>query len=172
MQLQLELATPGDRLALAAREMQVLASLSLLALAERRITEEQVQELESLVDSLPDAPSGKDLLLFRMKFWGGIARATSNGILEHQVRWWARVMQDLEKRSSPTIEASTARSAAGRTQFRTLLKALRKRRGAVEYWLKVIEPLFDWTEAQPNHPVQQQRAKDAPEATKRSRLAQ
>jgi GntR family transcriptional repressor for pyruvate dehydrogenase complex len=172
MQLQLELATPGDRLALAAREMQVLASLSLLALAERRIGEEQCDELEKLVESLPDTPNGKEWLLFRLQFWGVVARATQNGILEHQVRWWARVMQDLEKRSSPTVEASTARTAAGRTQFRTLVKALRKRRGAVEYWLKVIDPLFDWAEAQPNHPVQQQRAKAAPESSKRSRLAQ
>lgn len=175
MQLQLELATPGDRLALAAREMQVLASLSLLALAERRISEEQIDELEKLVDTLSDAPTPRDLLSFRLQFWGRIARATANGILEHQVRWWARVMQDLDKRSPPTLDnnnTAAVRNAAGRTQFRGLLKALRKRRGAVEYWLKVIEPLFDWSEAQPNHPVQQQRAKEVVETGKRSRIAQ
>jgi len=180
MQLQLELATPGDRLALAAREMQVLASLSLLALAERRIADEQLDELDALVDALPEAPTSREVLTFRMQFWGVVARATSNGILEHQVRWWARVMQDLEKRSAATVEASTARSAAGRTQFRGLVKALRKRRGAVDHWLKVIEPLLDWTESQPNHPVHQQqqqqrtreREKDSPETGKRARLAQ
>lgn len=174
MQLQLELATPGDKLALAAREMQVLASVSLLALAERRITEEQIQELETLVDNLPEAPSGREILAFRLQFWGRVARATANGILEHQVRWWARVMQDLEKRSSPTVEAQAARSMAGHAQFRGLIKALRKRRGSVEYWLKIIEPLFDWTESQPSHPVQQQRARaeDGAETGKRARLAQ
>ena len=77
MQLQLELATPGDRLALAAREMQVLASLSLLALAERRISDEQLDELEALVESLPDAPSGRELLAFRLQFWGRMARSTA-----------------------------------------------------------------------------------------------
>ena len=179
MQLQLELATPGDRLALAAREMQVLASVSLLALAERRISEEQLQELEKLVEQLPEAPSAREVLAFRLQFWGRVARSTSNGILEHQVRWWARVMQDLEKRSSPTVEAQAARSMAGHVQFRGLIKALRKRRGSVEYWLKIIEPLFDWTESQPNHPVQQQRTRartrtdeDAAEGGKRARLAQ
>ena len=180
MQLQLELATPGDRLALAAREMQVLASVSLLALAERRITEEQLQELDALVDDLSDPATARETLLFRLQFWSKVARATANGMLEHQVRWWARVMQDLEKRSSAVVEAQAARSNVGQAQFRNLVKALRKRRGSVEFWLKIIEPLFDWTESQPNHPVQQQRdAKTtrtrpedgAPESGKRARLA-
>jgi len=44
---------------------------------------------------------------------------------------------------------------------------MRRRRGTVEYWLKIIEPLFDQTEAQPNHPIHATRTS----APKRARAA-
>ena len=151
-QLQLELATPGDRLSLAARETQSLSTLPLLILAERRIQEDELEELETLVESMPEQPSSREQSLFRRNFWGIVARATRNPILEHQIRWWARVMQELEGRSPGTLEA-TAASLAPRSTYRGLVRALRRKRGTVDYWMKVIEPLFDWSEQQPNHPI-------------------
>jgi DNA-binding FadR family transcriptional regulator len=178
-QLQLELATPGDRLALAARETQSLSTLPLLLLAERRIQEDELEELETLVESAPEQPTPREQLLFRGQFWGIIARATRNPILEHQIRWWARVMEELEGRNSGStgstgstggvgnhLEAAGA-SLAPRSTYRGLVRALRRKRGTVDYWLKVIEPLFDWSEQQPNHPVHSAR----PLAPKRARVA-
>ncbi|MEY4579945.1 MAG: hypothetical protein RL701_4648 [Pseudomonadota bacterium] len=156
MQLQLELATPGDRLALAALEQQALSTLPLLALAERRITEEEIQRLEALVDSLPDTPALRESLTFRVQFWGQIAQATRNSVVAHNVRWWARVMQDLERRGAATFEASVPTDGPGPTPpslYRGLLRMLRRRRGTVEYWQKVIFHLLEWTEAQTTHPI-------------------
>jgi GntR family transcriptional repressor for pyruvate dehydrogenase complex len=168
LQLQLELATPGDKLALAARENQALSTLPLLALAERRITEEQVKQLEQLIDELPESPSRRDHLLFLTRYWGLIAAATQNPMLQHQVRWWSRVMRDLEKRSGPT--AMAARTAPP-SLYRSLARALRRKRGAVELWLKVLDPLFDWTEAQPGHAVNQTPAKPRAAVSKQARAA-
>jgi DNA-binding FadR family transcriptional regulator len=165
-QLQLELATPGDRLSLAAREMQSLSTLPLLTLAERRIQEEDLEELETLIDSLPAQPNTREQLTFRRQFWGRVALATRNPILEHQIRWWARVMKDIEGRNTQTMGASEP-PLAPPTIYKGLIRAMRRRRGTVEYWLKVIEPLFDYTEAQPNHTINSARTPPA----KRARIA-
>lgn len=165
-QLQLELATPGDRLSLAAREMQSLSTLPLLTLAERRIQEDELEEIDALIDSLPEQPSMREQLTFRRQFWGRIARATRNPILEHQIRWWARVMKDIESRNAQSVGV-TEPPLAPRSIYKGLTRAMRRRRGTVEYWLKVIEPLFDYTEAQPNHPMHSARTP----APKRARIA-
>lgn len=155
MQLRLELATPGDRLALAARESQARSTLPLLSLAERRINEAELAELDKLVEGLPESQTPRDTLMFLVQFWGGIARATRNPLVEQQFRWWANVMQDLEKRSGGA-DLLAPRRLLPKTIFRGLIKTLRKRRGAPEYWLKVIAPLFDWIEAQPMHALHAQ----------------
>jgi DNA-binding FadR family transcriptional regulator len=151
-QLQLELATPGDRLSLSAREMQSLSTLPLLTLAERRIQDDELEELDALVDALPEQPNTREQLMFRRQFWGRVALSTRNPILENQIRWWARVMKDIEGRNAQSIGASEP-PLAPRNIYKGLIRAMRRRRGTVEYWLKVIEPLFDHTEAQPNHPI-------------------
>jgi len=153
MQLQLELATPGDRLALAAIEQQALSTLPLLALAERRIRDEEIDELELLVDALPENPSVHEALLFRVKFWQQVARATHNPVVDHQIRWWARVMQELELRAVTSIVSRPRADVAPREGYRRLLRAFRRRRGAVEAWHKVIVDLLERTEAQPNHAI-------------------
>jgi DNA-binding FadR family transcriptional regulator len=170
LQLQLELATPGDRLALAARENQALSTLPMLALAERRISEEQCDHLDQLVDALPEEATGRELLTFMVSFWGLIASASHNPMLQHQVRWWAQVMRELEQRSGSGVAPVRTRNA-GRKRYRALARALRRKRGAVELWLKVLEPLLDWTEAQPSHAAHHAQAKPRPPALKQARLA-
>jgi DNA-binding FadR family transcriptional regulator len=167
MQLQIELALPGDRLSLAAREMQSLSTLSLLTLAERRIQEDELDALDALIDTMPDQPTPREQLTFRRSFWGIIARATRNPVVEHQIRWWARVMQDIEARDPASLQ-TVGLTLAPRNTYRGLVRALRRKRGAIDYWMKVIEPLFDWSEAQPNHPVHSARTPVA----KRARVAQ
>jgi DNA-binding FadR family transcriptional regulator len=148
LQLQLELATPGDKLALAVRENQALFTLSLLALAERRISSKQLDRLEQLCDELTHAPTARELLAFQVQYWGLIATATRNPMLQHQLRWWSGVIRDLEKRDG---SASTAPIGASSSVYRGVVRALRRKRGAVDYWLTVLAQLFDWTEAQRGH---------------------
>jgi DNA-binding FadR family transcriptional regulator len=148
LQLQLELATPGDWLALAARENQALSTLPLVALAERRATEEELDQLDSLVDALPETPSSEQSLAFVLSYWQAVAQITRNGVIQQQLRWWAGVMQELEQRNG----ASTLQSLRiTRTLFKGLNRALRRKRGAVEYWTRALDGLLAWTEAQPGH---------------------
>ena len=147
LQLQLELATPGDKLALAARENQALSGLALLALAERRIDKAELDRLDKLVDELPALPNPHEILRFQMGFWGVIASATHNPMLQQQVRWWSAVMRSLERNGGP-VATAPARLPA---RYRGLVRALRRKQGAVDYWLKEMAALFEWTEAQPGH---------------------
>lgn len=171
MQLQLELATPGDRLALAAMEQQALSTLPLLALAERRIQDDEIERLEALVDGLPDNPSLREALIFRVSFWGHVARSTHNPVVDQQIRWWASVMQELEHRGTSIAKLPRA-GVAPRERYRSLLRAFRRRRGAVETWHKVILDLLEWTEAQPSHAMHKDKDKE-PQAGRgqRSRAA-
>jgi DNA-binding FadR family transcriptional regulator len=147
LQLQLEVATPGDWLALAARENYALSSLPLLALAERRISDAELRLIDELIETLPESPNDIELLQFQLSFWRLIAKCTQNPVMQQNVRWWARLMSELEahghNRRAPIPDP--------RARYRGLLRALRRRRGTVEYWLRALQPLLDWTEAQPKH---------------------
>jgi DNA-binding FadR family transcriptional regulator len=158
IQLQLELATPGDAMALAARETQALSALSILALAERRISEPELQALDKLVDQMPAEAAFNDSLHFRVSFWGLLAMATKNPVLQHQVRWWAGVMRNLERRKGADPTGTGLDRIVRRNTYRGLVRALRKGRGAVEYWTKIVEPVLDWAESQPRHASKHQPA--------------
>jgi DNA-binding FadR family transcriptional regulator len=148
LQLQIELATPGDLLALATRENQALAALPMIALAERRATEDDLQFLDGLVEALPESPSSDEVRNFVSRYWRQIAKSTQNTVMQQQVRWWSRLVAELESRGGGT---SLRPAHASRGAFRGLTRALRKRRGAVEYWSRTLQPLLDWTESQPKH---------------------
>lgn len=173
IELQLELAIPGDRLGLAALEMQVLTSFSLLALAERRITEDELQALDELVDALPETITPLEAIGFRVQFWGRIAQATRNPVVARQIRWWARVLQDLEKRTRTAREGGVWTDGPGTPQravYRNLVKALRKRRGSVEVWSRVVSHMLEWSESRPQHAMHDAQ-KGGNSSTNRSRSA-
>jgi DNA-binding FadR family transcriptional regulator len=143
IQLRLELATIEGRLAGFAHEAQAYSALPILALAERRITEAEIDALAVWIATLPDELSLHEARAFRRKFWAALVRASRNPVLERQVNWWARVMQELEARGGGAIPSAHKRNYLG------LLRALRKRRGACEYWQKVIAGLSELVEANP-----------------------
>ena len=151
IQLQLEVARPGDAIALAAVENRALSALPLLVLAERRITEPELQRLEHRVDAYTDNPTREEQSLFMADFWEMIAGATRNPLLQHQVRWWFRVSSELG------ANRSMRTAILPRSFFRELIQALRKRTGAVHLWLRVVERLCEWTEVQPGHTMHAER---------------
>ena len=144
IQLQLEVARPGDAIALAAMENRVLSVLPLLALAERRITPPELQRLERRVEQLGDHPTTEERSAFMADFWEMVAIATRNPLLQHQVRWWFRVSRELG-----TNRLRTAQLPA--SFFLEIVQSLRKGSGAVQLWLEKAQLLCDWTEVQPGH---------------------
>jgi DNA-binding FadR family transcriptional regulator len=145
IQLQLQAATPGDALMLAGLEIRVLSTLPLLMLAERRITDQELAELDALVDSLTDQPSPEELSEFQAEYWERMARATRNPLLRHQVRWWFRILGQV--RGGAMLRTVHAQPQ----HYRDINRALRKRHGAMELMLGPAARLFDWAEAQPGH---------------------
>lgn len=146
MQLQLEVARPGDAIALAAIENRVLSSMSLLALAERRITPEELEGLERCIDQYSKRSEDDEHWTFESEYWVLIADATRNPLLQHQVRWWFRVCREID--ASKHLQSGLRLSA---DFYRKLNECLRARSGSVQLLLAETERLCDWTEEQPNH---------------------
>jgi DNA-binding FadR family transcriptional regulator len=155
IQLQLEAATPGDSLALAGLENRALSALPLLVLAARRISDEELDELDALVEALGTEPSAREFDEFQVRYWSAIARATCNPLLQHQVRWWFHTLPRL---AAPTI---TPVESLQVTIYRDLNTAFRNRSDVLESWLCLLHQLFDWVEAQPGHAVNQSVAPEA-----------
>lgn len=145
IQLRIELSEPGAKLATAALENQVMFMLPLIALAERRITDEELAVLRYITNSLPEDASTQDVLRVRMEFWRQIAKATHNPLFQQMVRWWASLANDLERRGREM------RPPPNRTQiefYKRLTDALAARSGAVQVWLESMKPVLDWFDSQ------------------------
>jgi GntR family transcriptional regulator, transcriptional repressor for pyruvate dehydrogenase complex len=158
IELQLAAATPGDSLALAGIESRTLGALPLVVLAQRRITDAMLDELESALRELGPAPTPQEMGEFQTMLWTKIAEATCNMLLRHQVRWWIRTMQSLSTRDAigPT---------AGQPSFyEKLLEALRRRSGAVELFLERVNEVCDALERLPEHALQAARGNQRAEA--------
>ncbi len=144
IQLQMELAEPGAPLALAAWENQSLFLVTLLALAERRITEEELAVLRELVRTSGNAQTPAEVQRFRMEFWGLIATSTRNPLFQQQVRWWSALAAEISKRGGPP-RYPAFRSDNGLHE--RLVAALAARQGSVQIYLDGIRPLLDWIDA-------------------------
>lgn len=149
IQLQLEAATPGDALALAGLENRALSALPLLVLASRRITDEELLELDDLVAGLGDNPSARQLEEFETLYWTAVANATRNPLMQHQVRWWFHTLPGLRKSTTGQVEWVPA------PLYRKLNDSMRARAAILESWLALLRQLFEWTEAQPGHALNQ-----------------
>jgi DNA-binding FadR family transcriptional regulator len=145
IQLQLEVAEPGQGLATSALEMQMLFLQPMLILAERRISPEQVAELQRMVEGLGDKPSPEDGIKFRIRYFRLIAEATRNQMYQQQVRWWATMVRELEQRGS-SMRAPMRRVNV--EFFRQLTRALAAHSGAAQLHLEMIRPMLDWVDAQ------------------------
>ena len=150
IQLQLELAEPGVGVATAALEMQFLFLQPMLILAERRISPEEVAALQQLVDELGDKPAPEVATNFRVRYFRIIAKATHNELYQQQVRWWATMVRELEKRGRD-MRAPMRRINV--EFFHKLTRALAARKGAAQLHLESVRPLLDWGDAQRGIPV-------------------
>ena len=163
IQLQLEAATPGDALALASIENRALSALPLLVLAARRMLPEELAGLEALVEEAAAAHvSGEARDAFETEYWTRVALATRNPILAHQVRWWFHTLRGLQTQSAVRLSAPIE-------HYRELNETLRHGRVAVDVWLRLLNKLFDWTEAQPGHALRVTRSPSA-RVTRRERF--
>jgi hypothetical protein len=116
------------------KEMVGLALVPVLALAERRITNAQVDVLDDLCASLPEPPTSLEVMVFERRYWTVVASATRNALLQTRLRSWLREARELKM--------TCAQPIATPSEYRQLSNLLRAGVGAVEYWLTVFEPVF------------------------------
>lgn len=95
LRLQLQ-GDPGTGMEVDARECQMLFIVQMLVLAERRVTPREVAILDYIVDRAEaQGADGEQLLAFRTEYWGQVAKATRNRLLEQQLVWWAHIIREL-----------------------------------------------------------------------------
>ena len=137
--LRSELARPGP-LSLETREWFASSVIPLLALAERRITEGEIERLEALVATLPDYPPVRGPREFRTQFWQTIAEATRNPVVIENVKWWAGAMEEREQLTGD--DSSGPERIIPKAKYLGLILALRRGSGAPAFWTEVIEELL------------------------------
>jgi DNA-binding FadR family transcriptional regulator len=144
VQLQFELANPDTAFAIAAWENQSLFLAPLLALAERRITADEIQLLRQLIEVARADSSPEAGRRFRIAYWRTIAVSTRNELFQQQVRWWSTLVAQLEQRGGA---ARVPGLKLDLDLFDRLTDALNARKGAVQVHLAAIRPLLEWMEA-------------------------
>lgn len=129
----------GKRLAHAAGESLRYSALSVLALAERRITNLDLVRLERLVEQEPEQKTVAESLDFLGQFWGVIMRATLNPQLERQVSWKLRQASELQRPYGMGLESNTR--ILSKAPYRGLVQALRRGYGAPAFWAQRLEAI-------------------------------
>jgi DNA-binding FadR family transcriptional regulator len=138
LQTELAQAKPLSR---DARELLASSVLPILALAERHITEAELERLEDLIATLPDHPPQRGPSEFRIQLWLTIANATRNPFVTRNVTWWAQAMRQREQRTG--IDSSGPARIIPKAMYRGLILALRRGSGASEFWAQVIDQVID-----------------------------
>jgi DNA-binding FadR family transcriptional regulator len=136
--VRMQVSAPDNDAPTAALESHALSALPLLALAERRITAAELEQLDRYVDGMPESQTLYEALEFCVKFWGLVARATQNPLLEQRVLNWGQRMHALHVPANAACRARVVRKSA----YRGLVHALRQKSGATRFWLNVVEPLL------------------------------
>jgi hypothetical protein len=129
----------GKRLAHAANESLRYSALSILALAERRITDIELVQLEHLVAQEPEQRTVAESLDFLGRFWGVVIRATLNPDLEREVG--SRLLQatKLQRRYGLGLESNNR--ILSKAPYRGLIQALRRGYGAPAFWARRLEAM-------------------------------
>lgn len=130
MQLAPERADEQDVL-----ERQLLAGAMLLELAQLRITKDELDALEQLVEN--GAAPGETGELERM-FWVSIARIGKNRMLLREARWWFEILRDQPERRRGLYGKPELRLAL----YHTIVDHLRRGEDVVPSYLRSVRAIL------------------------------
>ena len=120
-------------------ERQMLGGAMLLELAQSRISDEEIAELDAMVSAREDDRSG-DLNAFEGTFWTFIARCTRNKILLREARWWFQMLEYRPERRERFYDRPEMRLAV----YRAIVENLKMRNGsAARQFTEAVRPVFD-----------------------------
>lgn len=131
LSLEIELMPDVESL----NERHVYAGAALLALAEQKMTDAEIEALEKLVDDFFDAPDGDGKwMAFERAYWLTIGKGTRNRILLRETTWFFNLLQREER-----FRAGIFGSPQGRAHlYKKVAENLRKRSGTVDLYLRAL----------------------------------
>jgi DNA-binding FadR family transcriptional regulator len=116
-------------------ERQLLGAVSVLTLASRRATPEELAELGDLVDEWrKDAAAERLFHAFEERFWVHVARLSGNWIFLLEVSWWFQFLRERPELHRPKIGSLDAREHF----YRELVRRLVARDKPAPYYLDQI----------------------------------
>jgi len=133
--LEIELVPPTATGIGAFVERQIYSGASLLDLAEQRMSDAELDELEFLIDGfITNTEKHDEWLSFERAYWTSIARGTKNRLFLRETLWYFNLLErDDRFRSVFTNDALTR--ARG---YKSLLGAQRKRNGTAALYLGAL----------------------------------
>jgi GntR family transcriptional repressor for pyruvate dehydrogenase complex len=132
LEIELVPPTPGGLDAFA--ERQIYAAASLLDLAEQRMSEDEINELEKIIDRFFESEKTEEQgLAFDREYWLAIAKGTRNRLYFRETIWYFNLME-----RDPRFRRLVGDPAARATLYRALLTAQRRRNGSAEMYLSAL----------------------------------
>jgi DNA-binding FadR family transcriptional regulator len=122
-------------------ERQLLGGFMLLELAEMRMTDEELGELDAMVREVESSGDvDREMSNFDTRFWTFVAAATDNKILLREARWWFELLQHQPERRRRFYGRPEMRLG----MYRTLVESLKSRRGrAATDFLAAVHPALE-----------------------------
>jgi DNA-binding FadR family transcriptional regulator len=169
LQHRVEAAAAEPTLVAAVLEVHLLGALPLLVLAERCITEAELQELSDLTDALSEDATPAETQRFMAAYWLLVAEATRNPYFQHQTRWWWSLSNDLRRRDIGVPLPTHA--AMLRRDYQKITRALAARSGSTQAYLEALRQLLGWLDYMRNASAAGRAAlaRDQPAPGKRTR---
>jgi DNA-binding FadR family transcriptional regulator len=119
-------------------ERQLLAGAMLLELAEHRMNEVFLEDLEILLAAV-NGSSEYSVSVFERDWWMRVAHQTANRLIVREARWWFELTEDQPARRRRMYGGAELRLGL----YRSLLERLKQRQGAARFYLDSVKPLFD-----------------------------
>ena len=122
-------------------ERQLLGGMMLLELAQMRITDDELAELDQMVTEMEKATANKHQIAgFDTQFWTCVAATTGNAILLREARWWFEMLSDQPERRRRFYDRPELRLAI----YRGIIESLKSRSGqAAAQFLAAIHPVLE-----------------------------
>jgi len=119
-------------------ERQMLGGAMLLELAQLRINDEELAQLDAML-SEREADASSDLNAFETEFWTFIAKCTRNKILLREARWWFAMLEHKPERRERFYDRPEMRLAV----YRAVVENLSSGTGsAAARFVEAVKPVF------------------------------
>jgi len=116
-------------------ERQVYAAAALLDLAEQRMTSEELDALERIIDAHLAMPNREtQWVQFERAYWTAIAMGTKNRVYLRETLWFFNLLER-DPRFLTALDRGTVESAVG---YKALLVAQRERKGSAALYLRAL----------------------------------